>query len=67
VEYHFAYFLSGDWVPRKVIWFSWFRLGVVVFGRSGGSWNNSWQIASALSSVYMAFGLFSPLEIDGVG
>jgi hypothetical protein len=46
---------------------SWFRLGVVVFGRSGGGWNNSWRIVSALSSAYMAFGLFGPLEMGGVG
>jgi hypothetical protein len=38
-----------------------------MFGRSGGGWNNSWQIASALSSAYMAFGLFGPLEMGGVG
>jgi hypothetical protein len=47
--------------------FSWFRSGVVVFGSSRGGWNSSCQIASTLSSAYMAFGLFGPLVIGGVG
>jgi hypothetical protein len=47
--------------------FLWVRSGVVVFGRSGGGWNSSWRIVSALSSAYMAFGLFRPLEMGGVG
>jgi hypothetical protein len=67
VEDCFVYFFSGDWVPWEVVWVLWFRLGVVVFGRSGGGWNNSWRIASAMSSAYMAFGLFGPLEMGGVG